>query len=119
LREYLRAAHEKARLTFTQTLSNIRSISALLLGISAGILGLESTNGFLFYLLGSCFVSALFHFVLAGGHPDKYFAGSGSRGEDGKSGSGAWREIWLGGGMFTEALSGFVLGWAGVGGVIR
>ena len=102
-----------------QTLSNIRSISALLLGISAGILGLESTNGFLFYLLGSCIVSALFHFVLAGGKPDKYFAGSGSTGEDGKSSSGAWREIWLGGGMFTEALSGFVLGWAGVGGVIR
>lgn len=109
----------KANPDITQTLSNIRSISALLLGISAGILGLESTNGFLFYLLGSCFVSAIFHFVLAGGHPDKYFAGSGSRGEDGKSGSGAWREIWLGGGMFTEALSGFVLGWAGVGGVIR
>lgn len=110
---------EKANPGLAQTLSNIRSISALLLGISAGILGLESANGFLFYLLGSCFVSALFHFVLAGGHPDKYFAGSGSRGEDGKSGTGAWREIWLGGGMFTEALSGFVLGWAGVGGVIR
>lgn len=31
---------------------------------------------------------------------------------------GAWREIWLGSGLF-EGLSGFVLGWAGVGGVVR
>jgi ER membrane protein complex subunit 6 len=34
-------------------------------------------------------------------------------------GKGAWREVMFGGGLFTEALSGFVLGWAGVGGVIR
>lgn len=32
---------------------------------------------------------------------------------------GAWKDIWLGGGVFGEALSGFVLGWAGVGGVLR
>jgi len=47
--------------------------------------------------------------------------GSGERGGDetGKSGSGAWREVWFGGGVLGEALSGYVLGWAGVGGVIR
>lgn len=39
-------------------------------------------------------------------------------GRDGKR-TGAWRDVWLGGGLFTEGLSGFVLGWAGVGGVIR
>lgn len=32
---------------------------------------------------------------------------------------GAWRDVWLGGGVMGEALSGFVLGWAGVGGVLR
>ena len=32
---------------------------------------------------------------------------------------GAWRDVWFGGGVFGEALSGFVLGWAGVGGVVR
>jgi hypothetical protein len=32
---------------------------------------------------------------------------------------GAWRDIWFGGGVMGEALSGFVLGWAGVGGVLR
>ena len=31
----------------------------------------------------------------------------------------AWRDVWLGGGVLGEALSGFVLGWAGVGGVLR
>ncbi|KIW22250.1 uncharacterized protein PV07_12156 [Cladophialophora immunda] len=110
----------------TRTLSNIRSISGLLLGIAAGILGLESLYGFGFYLLCNTLISALFYFLLAKGKPQRYFAGTaGSRGlsDDGKrgrnEGTGAWREIWLGGGLFTEALSGFVLGWAGVGGVIR
>lgn len=32
---------------------------------------------------------------------------------------GAWRDVWFGGGVMGEALSGFVLGWAGVGGVLR
>ncbi|EXJ54767.1 hypothetical protein A1O7_10108 [Cladophialophora yegresii CBS 114405] len=110
----------------TRVLSNIRSISGLLLGIAAGILGLESLYGFAFYLVSNTLISLLFYFLLAKGTPQRYFAGSaGSRGlnENGKpgrnSGTGAWREIWFGGGLSTEALSGFVLGWAGVGGVIR
>lgn len=73
------------------------------------------------------FISALVHFSLAGGTPGRYFAGNTSAiTTDGKGGdkeeeerAGAWREVWFGGGLFTEALSGFVLGWAGVGGVIR
>lgn len=36
-----------------------------------------------------------------------------------KGADGAWRDLWFGGGVLTEGLSGFVLGWAGVGGVIR
>jgi ER membrane protein complex subunit 6 len=103
-----------------QTLSNIRSISSLLLGISAGILGLESTNGFLYYILGSFVVSVFIHFLLVEGQPEKDFAGNGDRGVDGKKGgTGAWGEVWFGGGVLGEALSGYVLGWAGVGGVIR
>jgi ER membrane protein complex subunit 6 len=39
--------------------------------------------------------------------------------EKGGGGQGAWKDLWLGGGVLTEGLSGFVLGWAGVGGVIR
>jgi hypothetical protein len=107
-------------LLLPQTLSNIRSISSLLLGISAGILGLESINGFLYYILGSLAVSVFIHFLLVEGQPETYFAGNGERGVDGKKGgTGAWREVWFGGGVLGEALSGYVLGWAGVGGLIR
>jgi hypothetical protein len=64
--------------------------------------------------------------VLAKGSPGEYFAGSGTSVEvpkaNGKGRSkemaGAWRDVWLGSGLF-EGLSGFVLGWAGVGGVVR
>ena len=58
--------------------------------------------------------------MLAGGEPGLYFAGSGAEEGNGKKKGriGAWREVWLGSGLF-EGLSGFVLGWAGVGGVIR
>jgi ER membrane protein complex subunit 6 len=107
-------------------LSNIRSIAGLLLGIAAGILGLESLNGFAYYLVSQSLISILFYFTLADANAQRYFAGSsGSRGlyDGGKKGRnegvGAWREVAFGGGLFTEALSGFVLGWAGVGGVIR
>ena len=62
------------------------------------------------------------HFVLAHGTPGEYFPGSGvvdeSSSAKGKQRLGAWRDIWLGSGLF-EGLSGFVLGWAGVGGVVR
>jgi hypothetical protein len=63
----------------------------------------------------------LIHFILVEGQPEKYFAGNGDRGVDGRKGggTGAWREVWFGGGVLGEALSGYVLGWAGVGGVIR
>ncbi|KAF7508024.1 hypothetical protein GJ744_009921 [Endocarpon pusillum] len=113
----------------TRVLSNLRSLTSFLLGISAAILNLESLYGFAYYILGSSLVSLLIHFLLAEGQPGKYFPGNGDRGLDlrGKRGgggsekgaSGAWRDLWFGGGVLTEGLSGFVLGWAGVGGVIR
>jgi ER membrane protein complex subunit 6 len=107
----------------TQILSQIRSLTSLLLGVAAGILGLESQWGFLFYFVSQIFISGLIHFLLAQGQPDEYFAGSGpvmtaSGQQKSKERVGAWREIWLGSGLF-EGLSGFVLGWAGVGGVVR
>ena len=107
-----------------QTLSQIRSLTSLLLGVAAGILGLESQWGFLFYFASNLFISGLIHVLLAHGRPGEYFAGSraadvnGNGGPKGNERVGAWREIWLGSGLF-EGLSGFVLGWAGVGGVIR
>jgi hypothetical protein len=114
-----------------KTLSQIRSSTSLLLGVAAGILGLESQYGFLFYLISQLLISGLFYYLLAEGKPGIYFVGSGitssqktGTGEAGKDGDGgkerigAWREIWLSSSLF-EGLSGFVLGWAGVGGVIR
>ncbi|KKZ66487.1 hypothetical protein EMCG_07767 [[Emmonsia] crescens] len=119
-----------------RTLSNLHSLTAFLLGICAGILGLQSSYGFLFYLIGTILVSFLFHAVLIGfGNGGMgvgaYFPGSGeittekvARSSKGKKRSlqsrkGAWRDLWFGGGVMGEALSGFVLGWAGVGGVLR
>ncbi|KAL1880457.1 hypothetical protein Plec18167_003861 [Paecilomyces lecythidis] len=125
-------------------LSALHSLTAFLLGLTAGILALQSAQGFIFYFLGTIFVSGLFHFLLiilgsSGGAAGSFFPGS-SGGEiegidadgkiqlnerEGKSGrrviwrKGAWRDVWFGGGVFSEALSGFVLGWAGVGGVLR
>lgn len=52
--------------------------------------------------------------ILAKGAPSEYFAVAGS----GQGGS-SWREVWFGGGVMGEALTAFILGWAGVGGVIR
>lgn len=94
-------------------LSNLRSLTSFLLGVSAAILDLESAAGFVYYVVGSSLVSLLVHFVLARGRPRRYFfAGHGH-------GHGAWKDVWLGAGVATDGLSGFVLGWAGVGGVIR
>ena len=93
-----------------------------MLGVAAGILGLESQYGFLFYLISQLLLSSLVHFLLADGKPGLYFVGSGVAAQSGKGErgemEGAWRELWLSSGLF-EGLSGFVLGWAGVGGVIR
>ncbi|RMZ79550.1 hypothetical protein DV737_g3406, partial [Chaetothyriales sp. CBS 132003] len=106
----------------TRVLSEVRSVSSLIIGISAGILGLESQWGFLYYFVSQLFVSALVYWGLAHGEAGLYFAGAGVKEEkgkvNGKEREGAWREIWLGSGLF-EGLSGFVLGWAGVGAVIR
>ena len=122
------------KLTIPQTLSSIHSLAAFLLGISAGILGLQSSHGFLFYFLGTLFVSLLFHAVLVGfnasdgaagatggggsGGADRYFPGTGEIVEGGRR-KGAWRDVWFAGGVVGEGVSGFVLGWAGVGGFLR
>lgn len=105
----------------TRQLSNIRSITSLLLGIAAGILGLESLAGFAFYFISQQLISSLFYFLVMEGDAERYFSGNVVKG--GKTGmgkrTGAWMDVFLGGGLVSEGLSGFVLGWAGVGGVIR
>ncbi|BDD54588.1 hypothetical protein MAP00_000193 [Monascus purpureus] len=125
-----------------RSLSTLHSLTSFLLGLTAGILSLKSYTGFIFYLIGTVIISGLFHLFLVslskGGSAGVYFPGSSgeiegideqgvirsSSGGQGQGGfvvqrKGAWKDIWLGGGVFGEALSGFVLGWAGVGGVLR
>lgn len=119
-----------------QILSSLHSITSFLLGLTAGILALQSTAGFAFYLAGTVLVSGLFHLMLVyrshGQGAGVYFPGSTPGEIDGidmkgfiwtekaqRVRKGAWRNVWFGGGVFSEALSGFVLGWAGVGGVLR
>lgn len=128
-----------------RVLSSLHSLTAFLLGISAGILALQSVYGFFFYFAGTVLVSGLFHLVLikrsSGAGAGFFFPGNGGEIEGSvemdKSGavkmdlgaskknkrfilrSGAWRDLWFGGGVLSEALSGFVLGWTGVGGVLR
>ncbi|EGO53761.1 hypothetical protein NEUTE1DRAFT_134059 [Neurospora tetrasperma FGSC 2508] len=47
----------------SKALQNLQSLSASLFGISAGILGLESYSGFLFYLFFSLLTSFLIYLV--------------------------------------------------------
>lgn len=115
--------------------------------MSAGILALQSITGFAFYFTGTVLVSGLFHLLSihrsGGAGAGAFFPGSNGGEIEGRVAldemtgvvsmalggqprkghgyvlrKGAWRDIWLGGGV-SEALSGFVLGWAGVGGVLR
>ncbi|KAI4085915.1 MAG: hypothetical protein LQ344_008010 [Seirophora lacunosa] len=101
----------------TQTLSTIRSLTSSLFGISAGILGLESYSGFLFYILGTLFVSLLVH--------GRVLLAEGARTEGRKGGGGAGRyfqsparDLWFGEGV-VGGLSSFVMTWTLFYGLVR
>ncbi|KAL9018948.1 MAG: hypothetical protein Q9185_003782 [Variospora sp. 1 TL-2023] len=91
----------------TQTLSTIRSLTSSLFGISAGILGLESYTGFLFYILGTTFVSFLIWSIKAdwGRKTGVYF-------------QSPVKELWLGEGV-VGGLSSFVMTWTLFYGLVR
>ncbi|KAG0335477.1 ER membrane complex subunit 6 [Podila humilis] len=57
----------------TQTMTFIRSSYSAILGLAAGILGLTNWSGFVFYFVGSAFVSTLIFLVKAKGSPGTYF----------------------------------------------
>ena len=92
------------RLISEQVVSQIRSLTASLFGIAAGILGLESYPGFLFYLSGTLLVSALIWAVLAQRKPEKFFE---------SQLGGLWGKDVIGG------LSSFVLTWTLFYGLVR
>ncbi|KFY26849.1 hypothetical protein V491_01139 [Pseudogymnoascus sp. VKM F-3775] len=92
-----------------QTLANLHNLTASLLGIAAGILGLESYPGFLFYALLTFLTSALVYVfrvrpTAAAEFDTTRFFVSG------------WT-LWTGG--LIDGLSGFVLTWTLVYGLVR
>ncbi|KAJ5179523.1 hypothetical protein N7492_002733 [Penicillium capsulatum] len=130
-----------------RVLSSLHSLTAFLLGLSAGILALQSLTGFAFYFAGTILVSGLFHLLIiqrsGGAGAGAFYPGSNGGEIEGRVSldemtgvvsmaldgaprkgrgyvlrKGAWRDIWFGIGL-SEALSGFVMGWAGLGGVLR
>ncbi|KAL8943738.1 MAG: hypothetical protein Q9216_000844, partial [Gyalolechia sp. 2 TL-2023] len=86
------------------TISNIRSLTASLFGVSAGILGLESYAGFIFYFLGTLFVSGLIYAILAQGRQAEYFRSP-------------VKDLWTG--EVVGGLSSFVLTWTLFYGLVR
>ncbi|KAG4426571.1 hypothetical protein IFR04_000002 [Cadophora malorum] len=99
----------------TKTLTTLHNLTASLFGIGAGILGLESYPGFLFYFFFTLLTSALVYaFRVRPGITqeaglqgtsgiERYFKGS--------------LELWTGG--LIEGLSGFVLTWTLFYGLVR
>ncbi|KAG0088054.1 ER membrane complex subunit 6 [Podila epicladia] len=57
----------------SQTMTFIRSSYSAILGLAAGILGLTNWSGFVFYFVGSTFLSTLVFLVKAKASPSTYF----------------------------------------------
>jgi len=89
----------------TKTLTTLHNLTASLFGIGAGILGLESYPGFLFYLVFSLLTSLLVYLfrVRPKGDTGMFFMGP--------------VQLWTGGLM--DGLSGFVLTWTLAYGLVR
>ncbi|KAI1330285.1 Rab5-interacting protein-domain-containing protein [Xylariaceae sp. FL0255] len=96
-----------------KTLTDLQNLTASLLGAAAGILGLESYSGFLFYILFSLLTSLLFYAVriaptsLKAGHSaldtSRYFRSP--------------FEFWTGG--LIGGLAGYILTWTLFYGLVR
>ncbi|EKD20749.1 hypothetical protein MBM_01431 [Drepanopeziza brunnea f. sp. 'multigermtubi' MB_m1] len=98
-----------------QTLTTLHNLTASLFGIGAGILGLESYPGFLFYLFFTLLTSALVYVFRVRPGMMKEAEAQGSSGiERYFRGS---LELWTGG--LIEGLSGFVLTWTLFYGLVR
>ena len=100
-----------------QTLATLHNLTASLFGVGAGILGLESYPGFIFYLFFSLLTSAL---VYAFRVRPAIIQDSTSGGKAGVGTETYFRgamELWTGG--ILEGLSGFVLTWTLFYGLVR
>lgn len=93
-----------------QTLYNLQSLAASLFGVSAGILGLESYSGFLFYAVFSLLTAVLFYLLRVAPTSLGAPAGTGKKGlfDTSRYFRGPI-EFWTGGLM--NGLAGFILTW--------
>ncbi|KAI1368665.1 Rab5-interacting protein-domain-containing protein [Xylaria arbuscula] len=97
----------------TKVLSNLQNLTASIFGAAAGILGLESYSGFLFYFIFTILTTALFYAIrvapesLKAGHTtfdtSRYFRSS--------------YEFWSGG--LLGGLAGYILTWTLFYGLVR
>jgi ER membrane protein complex subunit 6 len=92
----------------------VHNLTASLFGIGAGILGLESYTGFLFYLLFSLLTTAMIYVFRVRGKGGK--AGEVGNGDVEVFFRSEW-ELWTGG--LVDGLSGFVLTWTLAYGLVR
>ncbi|KAN0122231.1 Rab5-interacting protein family [Hyaloscypha variabilis] len=99
----------------TKTLTTLHNLTASLFGVGAGILGLESYLGFVFYLVFSLITSALVYAfrVRPGLIQESHDPGKSSMERYFRSSI----ELWTGG--LFEGLSGFVLTWTLFYGLVR
>lgn len=82
--------------TNKQKLQRIQDILALSLGAAAGIIGLESMWGFLFYILGITLGNIFFFLICSGTSSESYF-------------QSPFKEVLLDG--MLSSISGFVMVW--------
>jgi ER membrane protein complex subunit 6 len=96
-----------------QALTQLHNLTASLFGIGAGILGLESYPGFLFYLFFSLLTTTMIYVfrVMGKGGPGKR-----DKGDVEVFFRSGW-ELWTGG--LVDGLSGFVLTWTLAYGLVR
>ncbi|KAK0729231.1 Rab5-interacting protein-domain-containing protein [Apiosordaria backusii] len=104
----------------SRTLHNLQSLTASLFGVGAGILGLESYSGFLFYLLFSLITTLLFYTLRIA--PASISSSSSGTGASNKGGVLAryFRsplDFWTAG--LTNGLAGFILTWTLFYGLVR
>ena len=122
--------------TVAQVLATVRSLTSSLFGIAAGILGLESYAGFIYFILGTLFVSFLIWLLRikasqslgvgqqqprkdASGRPKvELIKSGGTRGQGLYFENAVW-ELWMGGNELLGGLSSFVLTWTLFYGIVR
>ncbi|KAK5663428.1 hypothetical protein OQA88_3857 [Cercophora sp. LCS_1] len=101
----------------SRTLYNLQSLTSSLLGVSAGILGLESYSGFLFYVIFSLLTTTVFYLLRVAPSSSSSSSSSSKGFLDTSEYFRGTFEFWAGGLM--NGLAGFTLTWTLFYGLVR